>query len=150
MIRVLQGGNVFDTPSGVIVCPTNTVGAMGAGLALTIRESSQACYEQYRKLCVRKVHTLDNPVLVKDDYLTVLCVATKEHYRYDTTEPRLKQSLSGFVRWCNEHPEILSVACPVLGGGLANRNGRLNYADIIEWHLEVFEGLKHTNVYFCV
>ena len=36
-------GNIFESPAGVLVNPCNTVGVMGAGLALQFKISRNVC-----------------------------------------------------------------------------------------------------------
>ena len=44
-------GNIFSTGMNTIVCPVNTVGVMGAGLALTIKAIYPELFKKYKEFC---------------------------------------------------------------------------------------------------
>lgn len=55
-------GNILDDNTSVLLCPINALGAMGKGLALTMRRAYPGLFEQYRD----RYHPDWSPV--KDDY----------------------------------------------------------------------------------
>lgn len=50
MIKELNG-NLFDSKADVLCHQVNTMGVMGAGIALEVRKRFPAVYEEYKKIC---------------------------------------------------------------------------------------------------
>ena len=51
MVEILEHSNLLNIRSGVICHQVNCIGAMGAGLALQIRNKWPIVYEKYKEDC---------------------------------------------------------------------------------------------------
>lgn len=120
-------GDVSASPRQTLVCTINTTGAMGAGVALSLRESIPGLYEFYRKLHKAKALTVDKMYLYPfGEGRQVLLFPTKQWWgnpsRYDWIEANLI-----WLRDKHEQMGISDMAMVPLGCG----NGHLNYEDMI-------------------
>ncbi len=82
MTIVYEGdGDVFSSDRQTLVCPVNTRGAMGAGLARAFRDNCPGLYEAYRKKCFSGELTINSFFLYKPlSGPNVLCFPTKEEW----------------------------------------------------------------------
>lgn len=155
-------GNIFNDvyPGDVIVVPTNTVGAMGAGMARVVRDTWPLVYNRYRKVCQRNEHTPLNPLFYKlgEKDPRFLLIPTKDHWGAPSTPKDIIAALLAFVNWSHRAPDPYSIRLPLLGGGngQVHHDGQVrtkvpNYTreELISWHLTVLKqiNLRHT-VYF--
>lgn len=83
----LKTGNVFHTRLQTICCTTNTIGAMGRGVALYTKKKYPNVFQEYRRLFkagelgIHKLHTVPTP-----DGHQVLLFPTKEEW-WNPTQP---------------------------------------------------------------
>ena len=107
-------GDIFQSQARTLVCPVNTVGVMGKGLALRFRQLYPEMYQEYR-------------ARYQDGF------PTKRHWRNSSRYEWISQGLSAFVG-TYESMGITSVAFPALGCGL----GGLDFdfaCRIMDWYL---------------
>lgn len=57
-------GDIFESKASVLLCPANTVGAMGKGLAQVFRHRHPDLYYRYKQQCrKRRFHPRDLDVV---------------------------------------------------------------------------------------
>lgn len=112
MIVYKGGGNIFTTDVELKVCPVNTLGVMGNGLALAFKWKYPKVYEHYRKLCLAKQFTVDQ-ILVCDE---VVCFPTKKEFYLGSKVEYLENNLKKLAAYCRDK-KIESLAIPAIGCG---------------------------------
>lgn len=124
MVSSEYQGNLFDSGCQTLVCPVNTKGAMGSGLALYFRKRVPGLYEAYQEACksgeltTERVWVYKNP----DQDFQVLCLASKEEWWFPSKYKYVEGGLTDIAaRW--EELGIESLAIPPVGCGL----GQLDY-----------------------
>lgn len=133
MIRSEQKGDIFTSGCQTIVCPVNTVGVMGAGLALQFKRRIPGLFAAYKEACTFKLLTTQKVWVyqVPDSDLQVLCLASKEHWRKPSKLSYVEDSLRDLVER-HEELGITSLAIPPIGCGL----GQLDYVKCVRPLLE--------------
>lgn len=124
MIVYLKG-NILNTPAITIVNTVNTVGVMGKGIALAIKNRYSALYEIYQKACQSKEFHIGQLMYYRAVDHDILLFPTKAHWKYPS---RLKWIEDGLKAFCNDYKSygITSIAFPMLGCG----NGGLNWEEV--------------------
>lgn len=121
-VRVIRGGNIFETLCDSIVVTTNTVGVMGAGIAKQAKSEFPGLERVYQEACRRKRHTTERPLICEHESgKTIVCFATKQDWRNPSRVEWIRSGLQYIVE--NQHSLGGSVAIPPLGCGL----GGLDY-----------------------
>lgn len=121
----MRSGNILDDDADVLVCPTNSLGVMGKGLAKQFRERFKGLFIKYQRHC--KNHDLNDMVPFVDRRSiepTIYCLHTKRHWREDSSRPIVGRGFRKLITWCVEN-EIATVAIPELGCG----NGNLSFEE---------------------
>jgi O-acetyl-ADP-ribose deacetylase (regulator of RNase III) len=123
-------GDIFASSAQTLVCPVNTVGAMGAGLALAFKHRFPGLEDAYQMACYKDVfkregiliyNVTDNTHVIRK----ILCMPTKRHWR-----------LRSKLEWIDEALQIIakdykacgieSLAIPAVGCG----NGKLDWHNV--------------------
>lgn len=136
MIQI-KSGNIFDSEAQVLVCPVNCVGVMGAGLAKQFAERIPGLFEDYKRACYHSVIAIPGDMYVFDFYDShiqpVMCVATKSHWRVESTRQGVERCLQNMSHWIfkmtnidgifrlnkfTRNEKITSLAMPKIGCGL--------------------------------
>jgi hypothetical protein len=129
-------GNMLDDKDSVQLCPINATGAMGKGLALTMRRAYPGLFELYRD----RYHPDWSPI--KDDYARatfldvvtvgetkVLLFCTKVDWREASPLELVEGNLRRLAaRW--QELEIHQLAMPLVGTG-AGRLPRPRVRDLV-------------------
>lgn len=114
-------GTVFNSGAGGIVNAINTVGVMGAGIALEFKLRYPDMYLDYEKKCKQ-----NNIEVGKVDYYTdnpeilIINFPTKRHFKYPSKMSWIEDGLKHFVKTYKDY-NVKSIAFPKLGsshGGL--------------------------------
>lgn len=125
-IRYIRSNRIVKDDAQVLVCTTNTVGVMGAGVAKAFREHIPKLFYRYRKHCQQHDPKAMVPyVFERGDGKYVYCLHTKRQWWLPSKLEYIEQGLRGFVDWCQAHA-IQSIAIPPLGcgnGGLIFEGG---------------------------
>lgn len=130
-------GDIFDSDAPVLVCPVNTEGAMGAGLALAFRERHPDVYYHYKRACRSKSlkRTSMQLITAAGASYKVLMIPTKDHWK-DGSDPQLVRNNIRRLRRFLEDRQYVKLATPMLGCGL----GGLSQDDVLKWfHTELDE-----------
>ena len=132
MIRFVSG-SLFDSEAQTLVNPVNTVGVSGAGLAKEFKKRWPKMHEAYALRCERGhfgALSPEGPLWLwhsnATGWTTILCFATKEHWRDPSELEFIEAGLAEFVR-TYQALGITSIAFPALGCG----NGGLDWADVM-------------------
>lgn len=121
MIKYVEG-NIFGSPSKIIVNPVNTVGVMGKGIALEYKKRYPEMFIQYRSLCEKGLLDIGKLCLWKKSDKWILLFPTKKHWRDPSKLEYIEQGLIRFVdNWDKLGAD--SIAFPRLGCG----NGGLDW-----------------------
>ena len=122
-------GDIFKTGDQTITCPVNTVGVMGAGLALAMRLKIPGLFEFYRDLCFRKELVVGKSQVypIPNSDKQILLFPTKQHW---SRPSKLEWIEDGLVHlrdnW--ESLGITSLSLPPIGCGY----GQLDYTKCVK------------------
>ncbi len=118
-------GDIFSSPSKIIVNTVNTVGVMGKGVALEFKNRYPDMFESYKALCDENKLDVGKLVLWKNSSKWVLLFPTKKHWRNPSKMEFIEQGLIKFTaNW--DRLGANSISFPRLGCG----NGGLNWDDV--------------------
>ena len=119
--------------------PVNTVGVMGAGLALEFKRRYPDLFPAYKKACDENMFDSKGYFVYQTDKTNIACIYTKKDWKNPSTLEYIRDSLSRFDADKETHG-IDRLYLPALGCG----HGGLN------WHTQVFplleEMLENSNV----
>lgn len=139
MIVEETAASIFTSKAQTWVCPVNTVGAMGAGLALAFKNRFPDLEAPYKKACIlgvfkREGFLIYTPENDTSDPTRVLCMPTKRNWRHPSQLEWIDRALWYISRdW--QHCKITSLAIPAVGCGLGGLNWDTVY-DLIYQHLD--------------
>jgi O-acetyl-ADP-ribose deacetylase (regulator of RNase III) len=124
--------DIFQSPVQSIIVPVNTVGVMGAGLALEFKQRVPGLFDAYRQLCRSGRFGPDSLWRYRwqETGQQVICFPTKCDWRHDSDRDMVIRNLKKLAD-SRERLEILSLAIPPVGCGL----GRLEYHGDIREHM---------------
>lgn len=138
MIVFEEEADIFQSNAQTLVCPVNTVGVMGNGLALAFRLRFPGLLEAYQRACRMDVFVKKGYFLF--DYSPdrkIWCFPTKRHWSRPSRLEWIDQGLLAIVNnWQREG--INSLAIPAVGCG----KGQLDWetvSKIIDERLEPLE-----------
>lgn len=129
MINYVEG-NLLYSDAQTLVCTVNTVGVMGAGIALAMAKRWPLLLPAYRQACLNKDVAIDKLwsfeiQMLKDAPRFILCFPTKEHWIIPSEVKWIEDNLARFVREYKDMG-ITSIAFPKLGC----KNGKLEWEDV--------------------
>lgn len=133
-----KSGDIFQSNALVLVNPVNTVGVMGAGLALKFRQKYPFMYANYKKLCANNELVVGKPKLVSRENGWILLFPTKTDWR----EPSKLEYIENGLAYL--HNAIMSncYACagfsfafPKLGCGCGQLDWNSDVKPIVEKYL---------------
>lgn len=128
MINFISG-NILKSDCEAIVNTTNTIGVMGAGLALAFKKAYPKMYEDYRRDCFAglvqtgKMHVWPIPTESNPKY--IVNFSTKQNWRNPSKIEWIVSGLTDLVKTI-KILDIKSIAIPALGC----KNGGLNWTDV--------------------
>ena len=127
MIKYVRG-DLLKSPAQVLVNTVNTVGVMGAGIALQFKEQYPEMFQKYQLLCKKKLLDIGKLYLWKPTNTSskeILLFPTKKHWLNLSELNWIEAGLQKFVE-NYERLNIKSIAFPKLGCG----NGGLSWHDV--------------------
>jgi len=116
---IIIRGNLFTSNAQTLVNTVNTVGIMGAGIALEFRLRYPEMFEKYIDLCKKKQISIGKLWLYKADDRWILNFPTKKDWKDDSKIEYLEEGLQKLVDSYKEKG-ITSIAFPVLGSNHGN------------------------------
>lgn len=138
-------GNIFSTSMNTIVCPVNTVGVMGAGLALTVKAVYPELFKTYKEFCKAGKLDIGKLYFSLGRRKNILLFPTKKHWKDYLEISWIEEGLKKFAENI-ESKGYYNTAFPMLGCGLG-RADEDKVIDLFEKYLEpypyVFEVWKH-------
>lgn len=138
MIVYEKQGNIFESFMHALVCPVNTVGTMGKGLALQFKQRYPGLEWAYKGACHGDVFKQAGFfVWSGNPEHKVICLPSKRHWREPSRLEWIDRSLASISEHYASHG-ICSMAIPAVGCG----EGRLEWEDVRELIYEHF-GPKH-------
>ena len=127
MIEYVRG-DLLKSSAQVLVNTINTVGIMGAGIALQFKEQYPEMFQKYQTLCKKKLLDVCKLYLWKSTDTSskeILLFPTKKHWLNLSELHWIEAGLQKFVE-NYERLNIKSIAFPKLGCG----NGGLSWHDV--------------------
>lgn len=127
MIKYVRG-DLLKSPAQVLVNTVNTVGVMGAGIALQFKEQYPEMFQKYQLLCKKKLLDIGKLYLWKPTNTSskeILLFPTKKHWLNLSELNWIEAGLQKFVE-NYERLNIKSIAFPKLGCG----NGGLSWHNV--------------------
>lgn len=134
---VTTKGDILKSNAQAIVNPVNTVGVMGKGLALQIRESFPNVYDIYRNACklgkvqIGKMFVVSTGLDSYPEY--IINFPTKKHWREKSKLWYIQQGLDDLIEVIQQR-NIHSVALPAIGCGLGGLDWKVVY-EVIDMKL---------------
>ncbi len=125
-IKIIKG-NLFTSKSQTIVNTVNTVGVMGAGVALEFKLRYPDMYEKYVELCKAGEIHIGKLWIYKTEQRWILNFPTKMDWKDDSKIEYLEKGLEKFLLTYKQKG-ITSIAFPLLGA----RNGRIPQAESLK------------------
>lgn len=127
MISYAGRGDIFRSGRQTLVCPVNTVGVMGKGLALIFAKRYPALLRPYRQACMSGELSIGRLWSFDFAGVNILCFPSKAHWRQPSSTSFIEAGLQDLV---NRHVElgIEDLAMVPVGCGL----GELVY----EWDVK--------------
>lgn len=121
-------GDIFDQDVEAIVNPVNTVGVMGAGLALQFKVRFPEMFHLYKEQCKLKALTLGNIWACKITKYSqwIICFPTKGHYNESSELINIVLALKHLAKMIKDE-DIRSIAIPKIGCGL----GGLKWSQVL-------------------
>lgn len=116
-----EGADIFKSEMQALMCPVNTFGAMGKGLALYFKQRYPELLEPYRQACWDGHFAEEGYFVFKAKDRLIVCLPTKFHWSRPSKIEWIAKALQMFRDSGHEHG-ITSLAVPALGcgeGGLA-------------------------------
>ena len=124
MIKYVKG-DIFNSPSKIIVNTVNIVGVMGKGVALEFKKRYPEMFDRYQELCKKQLLDVGKLYLWRGSEKWVLLFPTKKHWRYPSKIEYIEKGLRKFVEnWDKLGSNTISF--PRLGCG----NGGLDWQDV--------------------
>lgn len=114
-------GDIFRSPAQTLVCPVNTKGVMGNGLALAFSQRFPGLLEVYKEYCQSGQFKVNSLLLLN----RVLCFPTKDDFRYASRLEWIDANLAKLAATYMQH-DIQSLAVPGLGCG----KGQLSLSEV--------------------
>lgn len=113
--------SIFDIPADAFCNTINTVGAMGAGIALEFKKRYPKMFDDYKLQCQKKLIKPGDCYTYWDDenHIYLLGLAVKSDWRYWSTLEWMESSIKSLKLVILEN-DIKSVNLPLLG----SMNGR--------------------------
>lgn len=120
-MKVIEGGNIFDSECIALVNPVNCVGVCGAGLALEFKRKFPDNYKEYKKRCllgeIKTGHMLLTGMSLFVESTIIINFPTKDHWKNPSKLEYIKEGLSDLSNYVFLKG-IASIAFPLLGCGL--------------------------------
>lgn len=133
-------GNVLNHKAQTITCPVNTVGVMGAGLALFMRNRIPGLYDHYKYLCAKSSLMAGQCLVYKvpEQEKQVLLFPTKGHWKDNSKLEDIEAGLKDLALNATKLG-ITELAMVPLGCGLGNLDFTKQVKPLIYKYLDPLE-----------
>lgn len=120
MIIAERTDDILESECQTLVCPVNTVGVMGNGLALQFKNTYPGLFDAYKQFCNQGLFkTKGIFVYTVSPTKKILCLPTKRHWKYNSRIEWIDLAL-GIVAEEYADYGITSLAVPPIGCGQGN------------------------------
>ena len=140
-VVILENQDIMQATDGLVAIPVNTVGVMGAGLALQFKKKYHTIFKDYRTAC------LDGELLPGGFFAAIVnndlhygCVTTKEDWKRPAETEWIVESVREMLVYV-QTAGIKAIHLPRLGCGLG---WVLEWADVKQSVLEVLSEFDGT------
>lgn len=127
---VYKTGNILKSKAEYIFNAVNTVGVMGKGLALQIKQKYPDCLKDYEEAC-RDKRLKPGSVLITylvKEKINIVQFPTKVHWRDPSKYEYIEEGLKSFTIFLKNHNiQNVTIAIPKLGCG----NGKLEWEQVL-------------------
>ena len=137
-------GNIFNMQTQALVNPVNTVGVMGAGLALEFKRKFPQNFLRYKLACASGDFGIGKVLTTAEKGKIIINLPTKEHWRNPSQLFYVKSGLDALVEFVRKE-RIESVALPLLGCGL----GGLDFFEVKTLMDEILTAVTECEWFIC-
>lgn len=138
-------GDMFASGCDALVNTVNTVGVMGAGVALAFKKKFPHNYHSYRDACSEGRVIVGRMFITKAEYLgkeiLIVNFPTKKDWRNPSTMDYVNSGLASLASGLRTSG-IKSIAIPPLGCG----NGGLDWPDVKELIIQHLESIENIDI----
>lgn len=134
-------GDIFKGNHDCIINPVNSVGVMGAGLALVFRLKFPANYDYYYNACQSGDFNAGDILGFKTKGIAIINAATKQHWKQPSKIEYIESCLIAINKKLNDN-DFKSVGIPALGCG----KGGLLWGDVKPLMAELLKDVD-TSIY---
>jgi len=143
-------GNILDANVDAIVNPVNTVGVMGKGLALQVKNTFPRAFMSYKIACLRGDVSVGKMYVHVDEITyqpyAIINFPTKSHWRESSRLEYIVEGLTDLIKIVREM-NLKSLAIPKLGCGCGGLDWNI-VKQLIITTFDTFENnLLHVEVY---
>lgn len=143
---IITNGDIFKSNCQALVCPVNTFGVMGKGLALKFKKKYPAMFRKYEQICRHRMLYVGQ-VLVWENItsklpLYVICFPTKTDWRRPSDYSFIIHSMKDLKNEIIQR-RINSIAIPALGCGL----GGLDFDKVLDIIQNELFDLRNIRIY---
>lgn len=160
-LEIIKGGDIFKSKCDMLVCPTNLVGVMGAGLAKTFKDLFGKRLNDFYKSClvtmklekgVKDYTKVHYNIYKQDKDYSVCLFPTKWDWREKSDIELIKRGLAKILHHVSPEGKklgctgVTSIAFPKIGCGLGGLNWEnevkpllLDFASKYKYYVEVYE-----------
>ena len=131
-----RSGNILESSSQCLINPVNTVGVMGAGLALQFKRTYPQMFSSYKRNCDKQALKIGRIMFYRaqNDPRVVCLFPTKQHWKNPSKIEYIEDGLVAFVKYYSEW-DITSAAFPRLGCGLGGLDWQHHVKPLMEQYL---------------
>lgn len=128
-------GDLFRSGRQTVICPVNTVGVMGKGLALLFAKRFPSLVPAYQQACRSGELAIGRVWNYQFGGLNILCFPSKAHWRQPSTVQYIESALIDLV---NRHEElgIEDLAMVPVGCGLGELYYPTDVAPMLHYFLD--------------
>jgi O-acetyl-ADP-ribose deacetylase (regulator of RNase III) len=134
----------WEVQGNIRVNTVNCVGVMGKGIALEFKNKFPSMFEKYKEDCDKGLFYPGCVSEFEYPFTTIINVATKLHWRYNSTYPWIKDALKNLRKALSYRTNFDVVTVPALGCG----NGGLDFSEVFPMIQEYLKGLRPRVVVF--
>ncbi|MCD6283217.1 macro domain-containing protein [bacterium] len=145
---IVDGKNMFRSKSDALVCPANSVGVMGKGIALEFKKRFPEIVRPYVRACKLGVLKPGHIMMVRIDVQpnlfehrrpSVVIFTTKDHWEDPSRLEWIESGLADLRSHCREW-DLRTISMPQIGCGL----GGLSWDDVQPLVHKYFDDAKVT------
>ena len=137
-------GDIFNMRTQALVNPVNTVGVMGAGLALEFKRQFPQNFLRYKLACSSGDFGIGKVLATAEKGKIIINLPTKEHWKNPSQLSYVKSGIEALAEFVRKK-RIKSVALPLLGCGL----GGLDFFEVKILMDEILTAVSECEWFIC-